>query len=74
LPAAINDAAAEFGSWWEAQAGDGAPAAEMLAAARDLHAAALPLEADWSPQPRAAFFALADCDVIASQLQGASHG
>jgi hypothetical protein len=46
----------------------------MLAAARDLHAAALPLEADWPPQLRAAFFALAGCGVIAGQLQGASHG
>jgi ParB/RepB/Spo0J family partition protein len=70
---AINDAAAEFGSWWEAQAGDHAPAPEMLAAAQDLHAA-LPLEADWSPQLRAAFFALAGCGVIAGQMQGASHG
>jgi hypothetical protein len=41
---------------------------------RDLHAAALPLEADWTPQLRAAFFALAGCGVIAGHLQGASNG
>lgn len=60
LDAAITDAAAVFGAAYNYQSGSEDPG-ELLAAARDLRAAALPHEAEWTPQLRDA---LARLDAI----------
>jgi ParB/RepB/Spo0J family partition protein len=60
LDAAITDAAAAFGAAYNYQSGSEDPG-ELLAAARDLRAAALPHEAEWTPPLRDA---LARLDAI----------
>lgn len=50
IDSAINDAATEFGSWLNVQAGNEPPAPELLAAVQAMHAAALSLQVDWTPQ------------------------
>ncbi|HMH91890.1 MAG TPA: hypothetical protein VK586_12510 [Streptosporangiaceae bacterium] len=58
LADAIEGERQAFAALWNGWAGDQPPGEQLLAAARDVHAAALDLEADWTPELRAALTAV----------------